>query len=189
MVIYQSTILNRVWKFDGLKELLAKATPLRSGDVLAGLAAESAEERVAAQMALAEVPLKQFLNETVIPYEEDEVTRLIIDTHDEQAFEIVSSYSVGEFRDWLLSERATTERLRALSPGLTPEMVAAVSKLMRIQDLILVASKCEVITKFRNTLGLQGCLHTRLQPNHPTDSVAGIAASIFDGFSMQMVMR
>lgn len=181
MPIYCSTIRNHVWKFDGLKTLLAKASPLRSGDVLAGVAAGSEEERVAAQMALADVPLKQFLNESVIPYEEDDVTRLIVDSHDAGAFAAVSSLTVGEFRDWLLSNHATQESLAALSPGLTPEMVAAVSKLMRVQDLILAAQKCEVVTKFRNTLGQRGRMHTRLQPNHPTDSASGIAASILDG--------
>ncbi len=167
--------------FPDLKTLLAKASPQRSGDALAGLCAESRAERVAAQMALAEVPLRQFLSDAVVPYELDEVTRLIVDTHDPAAFGRVSSMSVGEFRDWLLSEAADTETLRALGPGLTPEMVAAVSKLMRLQDLIAVASKCRTITQFRNTIGLAGRLSTRLQPNHPTDDPAGIAASIVDG--------
>lgn len=167
--------------FADLKTLLAKATPARSGDVLAGIAASSNEERVAAQYALADVPLSHFLNELVIPYEDDEVTRLIIDSHNTQAFAPVSHLSVGEFRDYLLSDAATTESLQQLAPGLTPEMVAAVSKLMRVQDLILVAKKCEVVTRFRNTLGLTNHFSTRLQPNHPTDDAAGIAASIIDG--------
>ncbi len=167
--------------FRDLKTLLAKASPQRSGDALAGLSAESGAERVAAQMALAEVPLRQFLNDAVVPYESDEVTRLIIDTHDPAAFARIASMSVGEFRDWLLSEAADTETLGALGPGLTPEMVAAVSKLMRLQDLIAVAAKCRTITRFRNTIGLKGRLSTRLQPNHPTDDPAGIAASIVDG--------
>lgn len=164
-----------------LRELMAKATPLRSGDVLAGIAASSEEERVQAQMKLADVPLKKFLNECVIPYEKDEVTRLIIDGHDAEAFAPVSSFTVGDMRDWLLTDAADTATLQALAPGLTPEMVAAVSKLMRLQDLILVASKCEVVTRFRNTIGLPGHFSVRLQPNHPTDDLEGIAASTLDG--------
>lgn len=178
---YQFSIGFRTYLFNDLKALLAKASPCRSGDELAGLAAETYEERVAAQMALAEVPLNRFLQEVLIPYEEDEITRLIIDTHDADAFIPVSSFTVGELRDWLLSDAADSKILQKLSPGLTPEMVAAVCKLMRNQDLILVASKCEVITKFRNTLGLKGHLSTRLQPNHPTDDLKGIAAVIVDG--------
>ena len=167
--------------FANLKTLLAKATPARSGDVLAGIAASSNEERVAAQYALADVPLSHFLNDLVIPYEDDEVTQLIVDSHNALAFAPVSHLSVGEFRDYLLSDAATTESLQQLAPGLTPEMVAAVSKLMRMQDLILVAKKCEVVTRFRNPLGLANHFSTRLQPNHPTDDAAGIAASIIDG--------
>ncbi|MFY0677939.1 MAG: ethanolamine ammonia-lyase subunit EutB [Neptuniibacter sp.] len=169
------------WQFADLKTVMAKASPDRSGDRLAGLAAETAQERVAAQMVLADVPLKQFLTEVFIPYEEDEVTRLIIDSHDAVAFTLVSSLTVGEFRNWLLSEQADTETLKTLAPGLTPEMVAAVSKIMRVQDLILVAKKCSNVTAFRNTLGLPGRMATRLQPNHPTDDPTGIAASVLDG--------
>ena len=164
-----------------LRQLLAQATPLRSGDVLAGISAASEEERVRAQMTLAEVPLSRFVNECVIPYEEDEVTRLIIDDHDKDAFAPISSFSVGEFRDWLLTDQATPETLSQLSAGITPEMAAAVSKLMRMQDLILVAAKCRVVTSFRNTIGLPGTFSVRLQPNHPTDNLQGIAASIIDG--------
>jgi ethanolamine ammonia-lyase large subunit len=167
--------------FDDLKDLLAKATPLRSGDQLAGLAAETDAHRAAAQIALADQPLTVFLSEMVVPYETDEVTRLIIDTHDKAAFKAVSHLTVGGFRDWLLSDQATTEALTKLSPGLTPEMVAAVSKIMRVQDLVMVARKCRVVSKFRNTIGLEGRMATRLQPNHPTDDAAGIAASIVDG--------
>jgi len=169
------------WQFADLKTLLAKATPARSGDRLAGVAAESDRERVAAQMALAELPLKHFLDEVVIPYEDDEVTRLIVDSHDAAAFAPVAHLTVGDFRNWLLGEDATETSLAALAPGLMPEMVAAVSKLMRVQDLILVAQKMRVTTRFRNTLGLRGRLSTRLQPNHPTDDAAGIAASVLDG--------
>lgn len=167
--------------FADLKTLLARATPLRSGDELAGVAARSAEERMAARLALAEVPLGRFLNEAVVPYEDDEVTRLIVDGHDAAAFAPVAHLTVGDFRDWLLSDAADTEALARLAPGLTPEMAAAVSKLMRNQDLILVAQKCRVISRFRNTLGLPGRMAVRLQPNHPTDDPAGIAASIIDG--------
>lgn len=164
-----------------LKELLAKATPLRSGDVLAGVAAADEEERVRAQMELADVPLARFLNEAVIPYEDDEITRLIIDTHDAAAFAPVRSFTVGQLRDWLLTEAADSDALAALAPGLTPEMAAAVTKLMRLQDLILVGAKCRVVTKFRNTIGLPGTFSVRLQPNHPTDDLKGIAASTLDG--------
>jgi ethanolamine ammonia-lyase large subunit len=178
---YTCTVRGMTHSFADLRTLLAKASPLRSGDELAGIAAHSAEERAIAQMALAEVPLMAFLNETVVPYEVDDVTRLILDTHDAAAFVGVSGLSVGEFRDWLLSDAATSERLAALAPGLTPEMAASVSKLMRVQDLIAVASKISVVTRFRTTVGLKGRLSTRLQPNHPTDDPLGIAASILDG--------
>ena len=167
--------------FADLRDLLAKATPPRSGDRLAGIAADSAQQMMAARMALADVPLKQFLQETVIAYEDDEVTRLIVDSHDDQAFAPVSSLTVGAFRDWLLSDAATGESLRKLSRGVTPEMAAAVSKLMRNQDLIQVAKKCEVTTRFRNTIGLRGRMSVRLQPNHPFDDTRGVTASILDG--------
>lgn len=179
--MFQQTIKYKTYQFANLKTLMAKATPKRSGDELAGVAANSAEERVAAQMALAEVPLKVFLNEALVPYEKDEVTRLIIDTHDLSAFSPISHLTVGDFRNFLLSENTTTELLQQISKGITPEMAAAVSKLMRVQDLINVASKCSVVTKFRNTIGLKGRFSTRLQPNHPTDDYRGIAASMIDG--------
>ncbi|MBB3807406.1 ethanolamine ammonia-lyase large subunit [Xanthomonas arboricola] len=169
------------FRFADLKQLLAKATPARSGDQLAGLAAESGLQRAAAQMALADLPLRHFLQEAVVPYDSDEVTRLIVDQHDATAFAAVAHLTVGGFRDWLLSPQADEATLAALAPGLTPEMVAAVSKLMRVQDLILVAQKTRVVTRFRNTLGLRGRLSTRLQPNHPTDDATGIAASVLDG--------
>jgi ethanolamine ammonia-lyase large subunit len=178
---FAHTIANKRYVFADLRELLAKASPPRSGDVLAGLAAQSAEERVAAQCALADLPLVHFLSEQVIPYETDEVTRLIVDTHDAAAFAPVTSFTVGELRDWLLSDDATSDRLAALSSGLTPEMAAAVSKLMRVQDLIAVAAKIRVVTRFRTTVGMLGRMSTRLQPNHPTDDPACIAASILDG--------
>jgi len=169
------------YRFDDLKTLLAKATPERSGDVLAGVAAESETVRVAARYALADVPLKHFLSEAVIPYEQDDVTRLIFDTHDAAAFAPVSHLTVGELREWLLQDERDAESLAAVSRGLTPEMVAAVSKLMRNQDLILAAKKCSVVTSFRTTIGLSGRMSVRLQPNHPTDDAQGIVASIIDG--------
>ena len=181
---YRHTVSGTVYRFEGLRALLAKATPLRSGDVLAGVAARSAQERVAAQMALEDLPLRAFLNESVIPYEIDEVTRLIVDTHDAAAFEPVAHLTVGGFRDWLLSDNATPERLTALAPGLTPEMAAAVSKIMRLQDLIAVGVKCRVVTRFRTTVGLEGRLSTRIQPNHPTDDPRGVLAATLDGLRL-----
>jgi ethanolamine ammonia-lyase large subunit len=178
---YLQTVGSHRYVFENLRVLMAKATPARSGDYLAGVAAGDDEERVAAQMALADVPLPVFLSEHVVPYETDEVTRLIIDDHDAKAFSAVSHLTVGGFRDWLLSDAANETSLAALAPGLTPEIVAAVSKICRVQDLILISQKCRVVTKFRNTIGLKGRLSTRLQPNHPTDDPTGIAASIVDG--------
>ncbi|NYE63313.1 ethanolamine ammonia-lyase large subunit [Duganella sp. 1224] len=178
---YSHQVGSKTYLFRDLKDLMAKATPARSGDHLAGVAAGSAEERVAAQMALAELPLTVFLNEALVPYEADEVTRLIVDTHDAAAFAPVAHLTVGDFRNWLLSDAADAAALAALAPGLTPEMAAAVSKIMRVQDLVLVARKCRVVTRFRNTIGLAGRMATRLQPNHPTDDASGIAASLLDG--------
>jgi ethanolamine ammonia-lyase large subunit len=180
-MVYRHVIDATSYVFDDLRDLLAKATPPRSGDRLAGIAAGSAEQMVAARMALADVPLRQFLQESVVAYEDDEVTRLILDTHDEPAFAAISSLTVGAFRDWLLSDAATTSVLGKLARGVTPEMAAAVSKLMRNQDLILIAKKCEVTTRFRNTIGLRGRMSVRLQPNHPFDDARGITASILDG--------
>ena len=178
---YASNFGGETYRFVDLKAVLAAASARRSGDELAGLAAASDAQRVAARSVLANLPLKEFLDVALIPYETDEVTRLIFDSHDENAFTAVSHLTVGGFRDWLLSYEADSTALQNLAPGLTPEMVAAVSKLMRNQDLIAVARKCEVVTKFRNTVGLPGRLSTRLQPNHPTDDLRGIAASTLDG--------
>jgi len=175
---YSATINNKHFDFANLRILMAKASPRRAADELAGLAAESELERAVAQQLLAEVPLRQFIEEPLIAPEHDEVTRLILERHDADAFTPISGLSVGEFRDWLLTD---TSDLSALSTGLTPEMVAAVSKIMRNQDLISVARRCRVVSRFRNTLGLPGRLATRLQPNHPTDDPRGIAASILDG--------
>ena len=178
---FSHMIGDRTYQFRDLKDLLAKATPARSGDYLAGLGAASAEERVAAQMTLAALPLTIFVNESVIPYEQDEVTRLIVDTHDAAAFARIAHLTVGDFRNWLLGDDVDAAVLTVLAPGITPEMAAAVSKIMRIQDLVLVARKCGVVTRFRNTIGLPGRMSTRLQPNHPTDDASGIAASLLDG--------
>jgi ethanolamine ammonia-lyase large subunit len=175
------TLGSRVYRFDGLRTLLAKASAQRSGDELAGLAADTEEERVAARLALADLPLRAFLDEPLIPYEADEVTRLILDSHSAQAFAPIALLTVGEFREWLLADSTQAATLAAVANGLTPEMVAAVSKLMRNQDLIAVARKRPVVTRFRNTIGLPGHLSVRLQPNHPTDDVRGIAASMLDG--------
>jgi ethanolamine ammonia-lyase large subunit len=183
-MVYRHTIDATSHVFETLRDLLARATPPRSGDRLAGIAAESAEQMIAARIALSDVPLKQFLQEAVIPYETDEVTRLIVDSHDAPAFAGISSLTVGAFRDWLLSDAATTPVLARLAPGITPEMAAAVSKLMRNQDLILVAKKCQVTSGFRNTIGLRGRMSTRLQPNHPFDDLKGISASILDGIML-----
>jgi ethanolamine ammonia-lyase large subunit len=178
---YQQTVGTTHHVFEDLKSLLARASPFRSGDALAGVAARDAAERVAAQRALADLPLRVFLAEPVVPPETDDVTRLLLDRHDAAAFAPVAGLTVGEFRDWLLSDLADAAALTQLAPGLIPEMAAAVSKLMRLQDLVLVASKCEVVTRFRNTLGLRGRMSTRLQPNHPTDDLKGVAAAILDG--------
>jgi ethanolamine ammonia-lyase large subunit len=178
---YSHRVGTRTFQFSSLKDLMAKATPARSGDALAGVAARSAQERVIAQMTLAEVPLKAFLNDALIPYEEDEVTRLIMDTHDASAFATIGHLTVGDLRNWLLSDAVDADALSAVAPGITPEMAAAVSKIMRNQDLILVTKKCRVETAFRNRIGLPGRLSTRLQPNHPTDDTTGIAASLLDG--------
>jgi ethanolamine ammonia-lyase large subunit len=175
------TLGGSVYTFTDLRAVFAAATPLRSGDALAGLAAATMEERMAARYVLADLPLRHLLNEVLVPYETDEVTRLILDSHDALAFAPVATMTIGEFRDWLLADTTTTEILRSLAPGLTPEMVAAVCKLMRNQDLISVARKCEVVTHFRTTVGLAGRLAVRLQPNHPTDDPEGITASIIDG--------
>ncbi|MES2257218.1 MAG: ethanolamine ammonia-lyase subunit EutB [Pseudomonadota bacterium] len=178
---FTHTVGSKTYGFRDLKDVMAKATPARSGDYLAGVAAASAEERVAAQMTLAALPLTTFLNDALVPYESDEVTRLIIDSHDSSAFAALRHLTVGDFRNWLLGDEADTMTLAAAAPGITPEMAAAVSKIMRIQDLILVSKKCRVVTAFRCTLGLPGRLSTRLQPNHPTDDASGIAASVLDG--------
>ena len=178
---YSTTIEGQVFTFDDLKQVMAFASPARSGDYLAGVGAATAQQRMAARYVLADTPIKQFLNEALVPYESDNITRLIIDSHDANAFAPVSHLTVGDLRNWLLSEQATTASLTALAPGLTPEMVAAVSKLMRNQDLVSVAKKCSVVTRFRDTVGLPGHLSVRLQPNHPTDDLRGVAASTLDG--------
>jgi ethanolamine ammonia-lyase large subunit len=179
--MYSATIGTRRYAFPDLKSLLAKASPARSGDQLAGVAAESGEERVAAQFALADLPLKAFLNEAVVAYESDQITRLIIDKHDGGAFAAIAHLTVGGFRDWLLADATTSVVLAGVARGVTPEIAAAVSKISRLQDLIVMAAKCNVTTAFRDTIGLPGRLSVRLQPNHPADGPRGIAASILDG--------
>ncbi len=179
--MYAIDVQGTRYSFPDLASLMAKATPPRAGDRLAGVAAQSAVERVAAQMRLADLPLATFLAEPIVPYEADEVTRLIVDTHDAAAFSAISSLTVGDFRDWLLSDDATGERLAALAPGVTPEMAAAVSKISRNQDLVCIAAKIRVVTRFRDTLGLPGTLSSRIQPNHPTDDPRGVLASAMDG--------
>ncbi len=181
---YRTTLDSQVFAFDDLRQVMAFSSPARSGDYLAGIGAATAQQRMAARHVLAQTPLRQFLSEALVPYEEDNITRLIIDGHDAAAFAPVAHLTVGDFRNWLLSEQASTEALTALAPGLTPEMAAAVSKLMRNQDLIAVARKCRVLTRFRDTIGLPGHLAVRLQPNHPTDDLRGIAASMLDGLLM-----
>ena len=178
---YRTTLDAHVFDFEDLRQVMACASPARSGDYLAEIGAATAQQRMAARHVLADTPLRQFLTEALIPYESDNITRLIIDGHDAMAFAPVSHLTVGGLRDWLLSEHATTAALSALASGLTPEMVAAVSKLMRNQDLIAVARKCSVVTRFRNTIGLPGHMAVRLQPNHPTDDLRGVAASTLDG--------
>jgi len=180
-VTYQTTIGGMNWRFGSLREVMAKATPARSGDHLAGVAASTDVERMAARLCLADVPLKTFLQDLLVPYESDEVTRLIIDGHEARAFAPISHLTVGDFRDWLLADEVDGTVLAGIAPGVTPEMAAAVCKLMRNQDLILVARKCRVVTAFRSTVGLPGRLSVRLQPNHPTDDPRGIAASMLDG--------
>ncbi|WP_211475724.1 ethanolamine ammonia-lyase subunit EutB [Commensalibacter intestini] len=180
-MMYKTILANQTWVFEDLKTVMAKASPLRSGDVLAGVAASCDEERAAAKMALADIPLKTFLEDQLIPYEQDEVTRLIVDSHDKENFQHISHLTVGDFRNWILDDTTTPQMITSASPAITPEMAAAVSKLMRNQDLIIAAKKCHVVTKFRNTIGLPGHLSTRLQPNSPTDDLQEIAASMLDG--------
>lgn len=179
--MYKTNLGSLTYSFQDLKTVLGKASPYRSGDNLAGLSALSEEERIAAKIVLADIPLSQFLKEEIIPYEEDEITRLIFDSHDKNSFKLISSLTVGEFREWLLSEKTSDSKIKQIQKALTPEMVSAVSKLMRISDLISVSKKITVVTKFRNTIGLKNRLSVRLQPNHPTDDIKGMLASTLDG--------
>jgi ethanolamine ammonia-lyase large subunit len=179
--MYKEIFGHKTYQFNDLKTVLAKASSKKSGDELAGISANSEEERVAARFVLSRIPLSRFLVEEIIPYDEDEVTRLIFDDHDKIAFSEISHLTVGDFRNWLLNEKTDSDAIRRVSKGITPEMAAAVSKLMRISDLISVSKKIRVITKFRNTIGLEGRLSVRLQPNHQTDDLAGITASLIDG--------
>ncbi len=181
---YHTTLGGQGHAFDDLRQVMAHASPARSGDYLAGVGAATAQQRMAARHVLADLPLSTFLNEALVPYEDDAITRLIIDGHDATAFAPIRHMTVGDWRNWLLGDEATPEALAALAPGLTPEMVSAVSKIMRNQDLIAVARKCRVVTRFRNTQGLAGRIGVRLQPNHPTDDLRGVAASVLDGLMM-----
>ncbi|GAA6118997.1 ethanolamine ammonia-lyase subunit EutB [Acidovorax sp. FG27] len=181
---YHATLGGQGHAFDDLRQVMAHASPARSGDYLAGVGAATAQQRMAARHVLADLPLSTFLNEALVPYEDDAITRLVIDGHDAAAFAPIRHMTVGDWRNWLLGDSATPEALAALAPGLTPEMVSAVSKLMRNQDLIAVARKCRVVTRFRNTLGLAGRIAVRLQPNHPTDDLRGVAASVLDGLML-----
>src|SRR3974390_1906099 len=181
LAMYTATVGSTHHTFRDLKELMAKASPPRSGDELAGIAEATGKELVAAQMALADLPLTTFLQDHVVPYESDEVTRLILGGHDAMAFARISHLTVGGFRDWLLSDDATTAILTELAPGVTAEMAAAVSKISRLQDLMVMAAKCAVVTRFRNTIGLPGRLSVRLQPNHPTDEARGIPRTTPEG--------
>ena len=178
---YRYAIGAETYRFEDLRSLLAKASPSRSGDLLAGVAADSEAQRIAARLVLADLPLRAFLNEAVIDPETDEVSRLILAQHDPDAFAPIAHLTVGEFRNWLLSDRIDAAAVSAIAWGITPEMAAAVSKLMRNQDLVLAARKCRVVTAFRTTIGLPGRLAVRLQPNHPTDDLRGIVASVLDG--------
>lgn len=182
--MYKQALDTITYSFRDLNDLMAKASPHRSGDELAELAATCYQERIAAQYCLSELPLDRFLTEALIPYEEDEVTRLIIDTHNKESFSAISGWTVGQLRDWLLSDEASTDRIRSIANGLTPEMIAAVSKLMRNQDLIAVSQKLRVVTRFRSTVGLPGHFSSRIQPNHPSDDLRGILASTIDGLLM-----
>ncbi|AVS79377.1 ethanolamine ammonia lyase large subunit [Paracidovorax avenae] len=181
---YHATLGGQGHAFDDLRQVMAHASPARSGDYLAGVGAATAQQRMAARHVLADLPLATFLNEAVVPYEDDAITRLVIDGHDAAAFAPIRHMTVGDWRNWLLGDEATPQALAALAPGLTPEMVSAVSKIMRNQDLIAVARKCRVVTRFRNTLGLAGRIAVRLQPNHPTDDLRGVAASVLDGLML-----
>ncbi|AVS90146.1 ethanolamine ammonia lyase large subunit [Paracidovorax avenae] len=181
---YHTTLGGQGHAFDDLRQVMAHASPARSGDYLAGVGAATAQQRMAARHVLSDLPLATFLNEALVPYEDDAITRLVIDGHDAAAFAPIRHMTVGDWRNWLLGDAATPEALAALAPGLTPEMVSAVSKIMRNQDLIAVARKCRVVTRFRNTLGLAGRIAVRLQPNHPTDDLRGVAASVLDGLML-----
>ncbi|MDI2091786.1 ethanolamine ammonia-lyase subunit EutB [Commensalibacter oyaizuii] len=179
--MYKTILANQTWVFEDLKTVMAKASPARSGDVLAGIGASCDEERAAAKLALADIPLATFLEDQLIPYEQDEVTRLIVDSHDHDNFKTIRHLTVGGFREWILDDNTTSEILSNTAKAITPEMAAAVSKIMRNQDLIIAAKKCTVITRFRNSIGLPGHITTRLQPNSPTDNIQEIAAGMLDG--------
>jgi ethanolamine ammonia-lyase large subunit len=169
------------FKFGSLRELFAKANEEKSGDQLAGLAARSEQERVAAKHALADVTLQEIVDNPLIPPEKDEVSRLILETHDRAEFKNISSMTVGALRELILRDETTEQELKRLHWAITPEIAAAVAKLMSNKDLVLAAAKVRVVTRCRNTMGERGVLGIRLQPNHPADDVAGILLAAFDG--------
>ena len=179
----RATIRGTTYRFESVKEVLAKANPPKSGDDLAGISAESAVERVAARAVLSELTLAELRAHPVVPYEGDELTRLVEDTLDERAHAAVAHLSVGQLREWLLEPKTTGAVIRSISAGLTPEMAAAACKLMSNLDLMVAGSKCEVVVRANDTLGLAGRLSSRVQPNHPTDDVAGILFSTREGLA------
>jgi ethanolamine ammonia-lyase large subunit len=178
-----ATIRGSTYSFTSVKEVLAKANPPKSGDDLAGVSAKDAVERVAARAVLSELTLAELRANPVIPYEQDELTRLVEDHLDQTAFAAVGSLTVGQFREWLLDSKTSGSVIRAVSPGLTPEMAAAAAKLMSNLDLMVAGAKCEVVVRANSTLGLPGRFSSRLQPNHPTDDVRGILYSAREGLS------
>lgn len=177
------TIRGAAWSFRSVKEVLAKANPRKSGDDLAGVSARDDVERVAARAVLSRITLAELRENPVVPYEADEITRIVEDHLDAAAFRAVKDLTVGQFREWLLSESTSGSQIRAVSPGLTPEMVAATCKLMSNMDLMVAGAKCEVVVRANSTLGLPGRLSSRLQPNHPTDDVQGILCSTREGLA------
>ncbi|MCC6333609.1 MAG: ethanolamine ammonia-lyase subunit EutB [Myxococcales bacterium] len=171
------------FSFPSLKDVLARANEVRSGDRQAGLAARSMRELAAAKRVLAELTLEELFNAPSVPYETDEVTRVVVDGLDQQAWAKVKSWTVARLREWILDDRTTGEEIASVSPGLTPEMIAGVAKLMSNLDLVLAGRKIRVVVRCNNTLGLKGRISSRLQPNHPTDDVQGVLAAVKDGLS------
>ncbi len=182
-MLLRTKLFGKTYEFSSIKELLAKANEEKSGDRQAGIAAETVAERMAAKHVLAEVPLEILRQHPVVPYEEDEVTRVIQDAVNETIYNEIKGWTVGEFREWILADTTTTTMIRRVSNGLTAEMVAAVTKLMSNMDLMYGASKIRFTAHCNNTIGLKGTLASRNQPNHPTDSPEGIRATIYEGLA------